>query len=121
MLIERLDVEKTIETREFIRSHTTKKVVEYRSSRNGKTLYFRTELGLPQYIRVVIDPLEDPTPFLTIRGVLVNSPKEFQHGSNMTAFPKRKNRGDDEIHYGRAFNISSLSSFAKFLDAFHLL
>jgi hypothetical protein len=105
----------------FVRSHETKKVVEYRLSHNGKVFYFRTEIGLPEYIRLVVHPGEEIAELIALSDVVANSPKEFQHGSNMSRFPKKMNEGKDEIHYGRALNVSSLAALADFSSAFHKL
>lgn len=48
MSIDRSEVENLMDRSGFVRLHETKKVVEYRSSHNGKVLYFRTEIGLPR-------------------------------------------------------------------------
>lgn len=121
MSIQRTDVERVLEASGFERVHSTKKVVEYRSGQNGKIMYFRTEIGLPEYIRIVTHPSEVVGSLLAVSGVSVNSLKEFQHGSNMTTFPRRKNGGEDEIHYGRALNVASLSALSAFAAAFHKL
>ncbi|SOD42225.1 hypothetical protein [Nitrosovibrio sp. Nv4] len=121
MSIDRSEVENLIERSGFVRSHETKKVVEYRSSHNGKVFYFRTEIGLPEYIRLVVHPHEEIAGLIALTGVTANSPKEFQHGSNMSRFPKKMNRGKDEIHYGRALNVSSLTALSDLASAFHKL
>ena len=121
MSIQRSEVEKALEASGFERTHATKKVVEYRCRSNNKIFYFRTEIGLPEYIRIVVHPSDDHSPLAAVPGVSINSPKEFQHGSNMKAFPKRKNEGEDEIHYGRAFNIASLLALTAFARAFNAL
>lgn len=121
MSIDRSEVEKLMDRSGFVRLHETKKVVEYRSSHNGKVLYFRTEIGLPDYIRLVVHPDEEIAELIALRGVAANSPKELQHGSNMSRFPKKMNEGKDEIHYGRALNVSSLAALGNFASAFHKL
>jgi predicted GNAT family acetyltransferase len=121
LTIDRTDVQDSLEHNGFERTHETKKMVEYRSRSNGKYIYFRTEIGLPEYIRFVIHPSEPLSKLTAVTGVTVNSPKEIQHGSNMTQFPKRKNRGVDEIHYGAALNVATASALKPFADAFHRL
>lgn len=121
MTIDRVEVENFLERNGFERTHQTKKVVEYRSRSNGKHFYFRTEMGLPRYIRLVVDPSLPLAPLTALAGVALNSPKQLQHGSNMTQFPKRKNNGTDEIHYGVALNLSTVSAIEPFADVFHRL
>ena len=121
MSIDGREVEELLESCGFMRTRTTKKVVEYRSSTNAKTIYFRTEIGIPRYIRIVVNPLDAVMPLLAVPGVTINESNEFQHGSNMTAFPKQRNDGVDKIHYGRALNIDSMASLAAFASAFHRL
>jgi len=121
MSIDRSEVENLMQRSGFVRSHETKKIVEYRSSHNGKVLYFRTGIGLPEYIRLVIHPNEEITELIAVDGVAANSPKEFQHGSNMSRFPKKMNKGRDDIHYGRALNLSSLTALSHFASSFHKL
>lgn len=121
MAIYRSEVENSMTRNGFLHSHETKKVVEYRSSFNGKVVYFRTEIGLPEYIRLVVHPYDEIAGLVALSGVTVNSPKEFQHGSNMTCFPKKLNKGKTEIHYGRALNVSSLAALSGFASVFHKL
>lgn len=120
MAIDITDVAQRLESNGFARGHETKKVVEFKSKTNGKALYFRTERGLPNYIRLVIHPFDDVSPLLIISGVEANK-NEFEHGSNMLRFPKKKYKGKDDIHYGRALNIFSLAALTEFSTAFHHL
>jgi hypothetical protein len=119
MSIERQDVEKVFQQSGLERVRFTKKVVEFRSCRNGQVLYFRTDIGLPNYIRLVVHPTHKHDHLAALEGVRINAPKEFQHGSNMTSFPMRRNGGVDEIHYGRAMNVASLEALSRFASAFH--
>ena len=112
------DVERMLKDSGLERTRSTKKLVEFRSPGTDRFLYFRSEIGLPGYIRVVIHPTEPYEDLTALAGVEVNSPKEYQHGSNMTVFPKRKNKGVDEIHYGRALNIDSLCALERFAKLF---
>jgi hypothetical protein len=116
--MKREDVEQALDTAGLERVRSTKKVIEYRSKNSNRVFYFRTEIGLPGYVRVVIHPEETHCELTSIAGVDVNSPKEFQHGSNMSKFPKRKNDGVDEIHYGRALNIGSMVALERFASVF---
>lgn len=118
MGISREEVQDVLESSGLQKVRQTKKVAEYRSPASGQVLYFRHEIGLPEYVRVVIHPGLPHGRLTAIEGVAVNEPKEFQHGSNMTAFPKRKNQGADEIHYGRALNVSSLEALQRLAVAF---
>ena len=69
----------------------------------------------------MVHPHEKIAGLTTLAGVTVNCPKELQHGSNMRLFPKKANKGKDEIHYGRALNVSSLTALGDFASAFHRL
>lgn len=84
-------------------------------------LYFRTGIGLPEYIRLVVHPDEEIAELIALRNVAANSPKEFQHGSNMSCLSKKMNEGKDEIHYGKALDVSSLAALSNFSSAFHKL
>lgn len=115
------DVEKTFESNGFIQNLATKKIIEYKSSKNGKVAYLRLDHGLPRYICVVVNPDEMPSTLVSIEGVEINEKNEFQHAGNMTAFPKRVNKGTAPIHYGRSFHINSVKTLGNFLAAFHKL
>ena len=119
MSIKRDEVEKIIEANHFARTRATKKVVEYRSERSGKVFYFRKDIGLPIYVRIVTHPNQDVSTLLALDGVVQNPQKEFQHGSNMMAFPKEVHEGKEEIHFGRALNIDSLAALTAFSSTFH--
>ena len=121
MSIKSADVEESFEANGFRRTHRTKKVVEYQSITNGKYIYFRTEIGLPEFIRVVVHPEESLTTLTAHGGTIINTPKDLQHGSNMTRFPKRKHTGVDEIHFGKALNVASLLALNTFAKNFHAL
>lgn len=113
-------IENMFETNKFQKTKETKKVVEYKSVTNGKYLYFRKDVGLPDYIRVVINPNEVHLDITKSNDISINR-TEFQHGSNMTRFPKRINGGEKEIPYGRAINIHSELGMVNFINNFHAL
>ncbi len=121
MSIEQSDVERTFEKNGFIQNLATKKIIEYKSNINNKIAYLRLDHGLPRYICVVINPDEVPLTLVAIEGVAINEKNEFQHAGNMTAFPKRVNKGTAPIHYGRAFHINSMKALDDFLSACHKL
>jgi len=98
----------------------TKKAVAYRSEKNGKYIYFRPEKSKVGQIRLAIHPGEPVTSFAAIGGVDVNR-NEFDHGSNMYRFPKRLNKGINEIHFGIPVKIASIAALTSFADAFHKL
>ena len=115
------DVEKMFEKSGFSQNLANQKIIEYKSNKNGKIVYLRLDHGLPRYMRVVVNPDEMPTKLVAIDGVEINEKNEFQHAGNMTAFPKRVNKGTAPIHYGRAFHINSVKTLGDFLTAFHKL
>lgn len=118
MPFDQQEVENVLEKNGFTKSKTTKKIGEFRSSLNGKYIYLRHK-NLPNQIRLVVDPREPKELFRDINGVVEAS--KFEHGSNMTQFPKRKNTGIDQIHFGIAHNISSIDALVDFATAFHKL
>lgn len=69
-------------------------------------------------MQIVIHPHLKFEPFLDLPGISCPKPDEFHHGSNMRQFPKHKNHGEDEIHYGRALKIDSLEALTRFLQFF---
>lgn len=113
-------IENIFDSNRFQKMRETKKVVEYKSVTNGKYFYFRRDIGLPNYIRVVINPNEVHLNLVNSSDVSVNK-TEFQHGSNMLQFPKRINGGEKEIPYGRALNIKSENGLTNFISSFHAL
>lgn len=121
MSINQSDVESILDAAGLVRRRSTAKVMEYATAGGRHILYLRKDIGLPGYVRVVVHPNLDIAPFTALPGVALNSPKEFQHGSNMTAFPKRRNEGADEIHYGRALNITSVEALERFAKVFSRL
>ena len=100
------DAHAAFEAAGFSASNTTKKVVEY-VSQTGRVIYLRLGQGFPQHADVVVDPKVASSSLLSIADVTVNPRVEFRFGSNMEAFPKKKNKGTEPEHYGRALQASS--------------
>lgn len=111
-------IRKVFTAQSYPRTRDTKKRDEYQAPATGHYLYFSKEHDLTSSIQVVIHPHLKLEPFLDLPGVSCPKPDEFHHGSTMRQFPKRKNHGEDEIHYGRALKIDSLETLARFLQFF---
>lgn len=102
----------------YVRTRKTAKLDEYQAPTTGQYLYFYTERDLSSSIQVVIHPDLQFEPFINLPGVTCPKPDQFRHGSNMRQFPTRKNRGENEINYGRALEIDSPEALARFLQFF---
>ena len=111
-----IDVDTFLQANGFLPTGATGKVIEYRSGALGRFIYFRFDVGLPGYARIVIHPSEDAKRFHFIEGVKVLEDMRF--GNAMKQFPKKKRTSDKEIHYGRALNISTFGALEAFSTAF---
>lgn len=105
----------------YIHTHETKKRDEFQAPFCGQFLYLFKERDLTSFMQIVIHPDLKFEPFLSLPAVTFPRPDGFHHGSNMRQFPKRKNRGKNEIHYGKALEIDSLEALARFLQFFKAL
>jgi predicted ATPase len=111
-------IRKVFTAQGYTRTRDTKKRDEYQAPVIGHYLYFSKERDLTSSLQIVIHPHLKLEPFLDLSGVSCPKPDEFHHGSNMRQFPKRKNHGEEEIHYGRALKIDSLEALTRFLQFF---
>lgn len=111
-------IRKVFTAQNYAHTRDTKKRDEYQAPVTGHYLYFSKERDLTSSMQIVIHPHLKFEPFFNLPGVSCPKPDEFHHGSNMRQFPKRKNHGEDEIHYGRALKIDSLEALARFLQFF---
>jgi hypothetical protein len=102
----------------FIRDHDTSKKRRF-ISKFGEYVYINKTSG-DQYSTLIIHPRfrDKYSEFLKISGVSSNSSKgdPFYHSAHMSKFPKRKNNGKEEIHYGIPFGFDNQSAFEKFLN-----
>lgn len=121
MSIKQGDVEHALESHGFERTNKTDRAVEYRSRSNRQYLYFRTTIGMTDYIRVVIHPALDVTKLLAIRGVVQSPRSNLQHGDHMRKFPRRLNKGKKPVHFGKPLNIDTASTIPAFSAVFHTL
>jgi hypothetical protein len=101
------EVERAIEACQFIPTHRTKKITEFRSKVNGQYIYFEKRTGLPSYVHLVTDPRLEP------RRVLDDA---YKH-SNMTRFPKYRFGGQNPIHYGFDHKLNSVADLVRFLES----
>ena len=106
----------TLKAKAFVERSATKKVVEW--EKDGQVLYLRLGQGFPRHADVVVHPDADMSLLLVIPGVEVNKRVTFRHGSNMARFPKRRNKGKNDEHYGRALWVSSVLSLETLCDRF---
>jgi predicted ATPase len=93
----------------------TAKLDEYQAPTTGQFIYHNKERAT---IQLVIDPGLNLKPFIELSGVSLKGVEKFYHHSNLRQFPKRKNRGKNEVHYGRALEIDSLDALTSFLQFF---
>lgn len=109
----------TFSNQGYARTHETAKLDEYQAPTTGQYLYiYKKPDGLKFPFQVIIHPGLKYEPFLGLPGVTCPKPDQFRHGSNMRQFPKRKNRGENEINHGRALEIESKEALERFLQFF---
>jgi len=99
----------------YVPTHDTAKLQEYQSPTNVQFLYLNKDRAT---IQIVIDPGLSIDSFLELPGVSTKGAEKFYHHSNMRQFPKRQHGGEDKAHYGRALEIESLETLARFLQFF---
>jgi hypothetical protein len=105
----------------FAESRRTKKVVEFVSLTNKKVVYFERNVGLPSSAKMIVHPDESISSFSVIPGVEPEAAGSVHHHSNMTAFPKKMNKGENMIPYGKPLRIVGVAAIQRFAVAFHSL
>ncbi len=109
----------TFSDKGYARTHETAKLDEYQAPTTGQYLYiYKKPEGLKFPLQIIIHPGLKYEPFLGLPGVTCPKPDQFRHGSNMRHFPKRKNRGENEINHGRTLEIDSKEALERFLQFF---
>jgi hypothetical protein len=97
--------------------HETRKVSAYCAPGSGLVVYLRKDSGLPGRARVVLNPTFDAERVFELDGV--GRPRiTRQHGANMRLFPKRRNKGDGDIHYGTPVDLLTLDGLDRALSAY---
>ena len=81
---------------------STVKLIEFESNTTDQMLYLYKQQGFPDHADVIVHPDTNTIALFAIPGIEPNRRVTYRFGSNMGAFPKRKNRGDAPEHYGRA-------------------
>ena len=114
-------IHEAMTTNGFSESRRTKKVVEFRSSKNRKIVYFERKVGMPTSAKMVLHPEDNLSVFDKLPGIETDGATALHHHSNMTAFPKKLNTGQNMIPYGRSLKISGIAAFPSFAAAFHAL
>lgn len=109
------EVAQIFEAEGFRLSHSTQKVNEYVSITTGSIVYLRKEVGLPQWVALVLGPDASTAYADSVSGATRS--EGYLHSSNMRKFPKRRHTGEDDIHYGQQFRLSSLTALREFLNA----
>jgi hypothetical protein len=77
--------------------------------------------GFPSHADVVIHPEVSASSLLSIAGMTRNPKNEWRCGSNMKAFPKRINKGQQPEHYGRALQATSVEALVALCKAYTLI
>ena len=118
---EKINLNKAIDifkAREFELEMTRpkKKFKELQNSKK-KTIYLISEKFKDSNIKMYVHPNIEKSKILLLDGVKKISEKWRFH-SNMTAFPKRLNKGKNEITYGWQVTCSSLYDLEKFLISY---
>lgn len=93
--------------------HKIKKVIEYMLPNTKESFYLHKENIYPQ---IVIRPALQVflTDLSSIEGVQSKDP--YYHNDDMAKFPKRRNKGKDEVHYGLAFEFDNVLAVEEFLS-----
>jgi len=92
----------------------TKKVAEFETASRDVLYLIKTTSNL-NTINIVVDPKHTPTTLQGWPGVATVS-SEHRFHSNMTRFPKRRNRGEAETAFGWQVTTPSFSDFQRFLS-----
>lgn len=98
-------------------SRETQKVVEFVAPTSGRVVYLRLDSGLPNHVRVVVDPAFEADALFGLDGI--SRPRiSSQCGTNMNRFPKKLNKGAKQIHYGTPIDATTLGSLDRLLAAY---
>src|SRR4051812_27171074 len=89
-------------------TRNTAKLDEYQAPTTGQFLYLDKEGDLTSSMQILIHPDLKYESYMGLSGVTCPKPDRFRHHSNMRRFPKHKHRGETEIPYARALEITSL-------------
>lgn len=105
-----------IERADYVPTKATAKLAEYESP-TGKIIYLVKTTSKLNNINLMVHPDWRPERLRSMQGVgSVSSEHRFH--SNMTAYPKRLNKGKTKTAFGWQVNIQTLSDLPRFLSAF---
>lgn len=109
------DIARLLEAIGSTDKHEVKYAIRYSLPLSGRYIYVNKQAG-NNYSGLVIHPRfqSHRSELLEIDGV--HSEQKYNHKSSMVKFPKRKNRGKDEISYGIPFGFDSETAFRNFID-----
>lgn len=108
-----------VEMSGFISTNKTKKLAEFQSP-VGQIIYVVKTTSKMNSINVMVHPGLKPE-FLRLLGGVSSVSNEYRYHSNMTRFPKRLNKGQNETAYGWQVNIDTLEGLAHFLKEFKVV
>ena len=99
----------------FALTRETVKLLEFQSPKTAQYIYFYKDRDHSTSIQLLVHPSLDIQPYRSLEDVTCQKPDQYRHGSNMSQFPKRRHRGENEIHFARSLEVSSLEGLGRFL------
>lgn len=98
-------------------THLLVKVCEFSHPESGVTVYLVRKRDAPQVIEVMIHPQTLVAVLQEIEAIQGLSVKSgLLHHSNLRKFPKRLNRGVEEIAFGRSVECADITAFDRLLQ-----
>ncbi|MBB2912097.1 hypothetical protein FHS43_003377 [Streptosporangium becharense] len=87
--------------------------IELEHTSRSRVVYLDRRKALLNAIAVSVSPESDLGCLASIPGLVI--PVEFRHGSGMTRFPKRANKGERPIHYGYLIICADIGAYGRLL------
>jgi hypothetical protein len=94
----------------------TKKILEFGRGPEKDAVYLKSDLASTLPIHIVLYPGREYSRLAGLPGVHVPPGKRYRN-SNMGRFPKAKNKGQNEIHYGFPVIVDSMAALYTVLAA----
>lgn len=109
------DISRLLESNGFIDKHEIKKIIRYKYPDFEQYIYVNKEAG-SNYSGLVIHPRYRSYSDYLLAVPQVYSQQKYIHKAGMGKFPKRQNKGKDEIPYGLPFGFNSEPAFDNFIN-----
>ncbi|MEZ0077462.1 HEPN domain-containing protein [Planotetraspora sp. GP83] len=99
----------------FVPSHLTKKKLELVNLDRGQVVYLDREKTPSGTIAVIVPPWSDLEMWASDTELSVPVAGRYFHSTNLRVFPRRRNRGEAEIHHGYSIVCRTEEAFQRLM------